>query len=92
MSAIVLAPGERAVEQADVHGRHLCIPIVVGHAEVLGAEQSKDRLGCDRCHEAAFVIEPLRVAFLSNAVADEGEPRRTERDQLVRVDRKIAGV
>ena len=92
VAAIVLAPGELAVEQADVHGRHLLGRVVVGAAEVLRAEQTEHRLRRDRGHEAALMIEPLRVALLGNAVAHEREPRRAERDQLVRVDRNVAGV
>ena len=92
VSAVVLAPRELPVEQADVHRRHLLGHIVVGHAEVLGAEQSEDGLRGDGGHVAALVVEPLRVALLGHAVADERQPRRAERDQLVRIDRQIAGV
>jgi len=33
----------------------------------------------------------MRVAFFRNAVADEGEPRRTESNQFIRVHGKIPG-
>ena len=45
--------------------------------------------GRDRRHEAALMIQPLRVALFGHAVTDEGQARRAQRDQLVRVDREI---
>ena len=72
--------------------RHLLGRVVVRPAEVLGAEQSEDRLRGDGSHEAALMVEPLRVALLGHAVAHERQARCAEREQLVRVDGKVAGV
>ena len=92
MSAVVLAPGELAVEQARVDGRHLRHPVVLGHAEVARPEQPEDRAGRHRGHVAALLVEPVGVALLRDAVADEGGARRAEGDQLVRIDREVARV
>ena len=89
VTAVVLPPRELAVEQPDVHRRHLRRPPVVRHAEILRAEQAEHRLRRDGRHEAALMIEPLRVALLRNAVAHERQPRRAERDQLVRIDGEL---
>ncbi len=43
----------------------------------------------DSGHVAALLIEPLGVAAFRDAVADERQPRRAEREQLVRVHREI---
>ncbi len=75
-----------------VHRRHLLGVIVVRHAQVLRAQQPEHRLRGHGGHEAALMIEPLGVALLRHAVADEGQARRAQRDQFVRVDRKVAGV
>ena len=66
--------------------------VVVVHAEVLRAEQPEDRSGGDGGHVAALLVEPLGVALLRDAVADERRARRAQRDQLVRVHRHVAGV
>ena len=90
--AVVLAPGQLAVEEARVVRRHLRHAIVLGHAQVAGAEQPEHRAGRHRGHEAALLIQPVRVALLRHAVADEGGTRRAQRDELVRVDRDVARV
>ena len=71
--------------------RHLLLHVVVRHAERLRAEQAEHRLRGDRGHVAALLIEPLGIAAFGNAVADERQPRRAEREQLVRVDGNVAG-
>ena len=37
------------------------------------------------------MIEPLRVALLRDAVADEGEARCAEGDEFIRIDGDVAG-
>ena len=75
VTAIVLAPGECAVEQVDVDGRHLFGHVVVASAEVACSQQSEDRLSGDRGHEAALMIQPVSIAAFRDAVADEGQAR-----------------
>ena len=75
-----------------LHGRHLGGAIVIFLADVARAEQTEDRAGRDGGHVAALLVEPVGVALFRDAVADEGRPRRAERDELVRIDRKIVGV
>src|SRR6185295_522848 len=72
MTTVVLPPRELSVEHADVDRRHLLLHVVVGSSEVLGAKQPKHGSGCDSSHIAALMVEPLRVAFFRNAIADEG--------------------
>ena len=91
VAAVVLTPGELTIEQADVHGRHLLGLVVVRHTKTLRAEQAEDRLRRDGCHIAALVIEPLRIAALRDAVADERQPRRAQRDQFMGIDGDVAG-
>src|SRR5574337_515636 len=67
MSAVVLTPGELAVEQSGVDGRHLRGAIIVRYAEVLRTEQPEHRLGRHRRHEAAPVVQPFRVALFRHA-------------------------
>ena len=92
VSTVVLAPRELAVEQAGLHGRHLRHAVVLGDARVPRPEQAEDRAGRHRGHVAALLIEPVGVALLGDAVADEGRARRAQGDELVRVDRNVAGV
>ena len=92
MAAVVLPPCELSVEKADIDRRHLLLHVVVGRAKVLRAEQPECRARRDRGHEAALLIEPFRVALLGHAVADERRTRRAQRQQLMRIDRQIAGV
>jgi hypothetical protein len=90
MSAIMLTPGKLSIEHADIHSRHLLFVVIVRHAEILRAEQPKHRLCGNGSHIAALMIEPLRIAFFRNAVADERQPRCTQRDQFVSVYGDIA--
>jgi hypothetical protein len=41
-------------------------------------------------HVAALLIEPLRIAALRNAVAEERQARSAQREQLVRIDGDIS--
>ncbi len=72
--------------------RHLLGLVVVATSEVLRAEQPEHAARRHRGHVAPLLVEPLRVALLRHAVADEGRARRAQRDQLVRVHRQVAGV
>ena len=92
VSAVVLAPGKFAIEQAHFDGRHFCGAIVVGNAQVLCAEKFEHGTGSHGGHEAAFLVEPLGIALLRDAVADEGQARRAQGDEFVRVDGQVAGV
>src|SRR6185295_16731301 len=92
VAAVVLAPGQVAVEQANTDRWHFLLRVVVRDAQILRAEQAKHRLRRDGRHVAALLIEPPGVAAFGHAVADEGRARRAERDQLVSVDRDVAGV
>src|SRR5688500_8384627 len=47
MAAIVLSPGELAIEQADVDGRHFGGAVILLDAEVTRAEKPEDRTGSD---------------------------------------------
>src|SRR5437667_11048 len=61
----------------------LCADGGDGAAEVAGAQQLEDAARCDGRHVAPLVIEPPRVASLRDAVTNERETRRAQRDQLV---------
>ena len=83
MAAVVLPPRQFAVDKADVDGWHRRDVIVAGVAGIADAEETKHGAGGDDGHIAALVIEPVRVAFPGNAVADEDPARRDERDQFM---------
>ena len=58
MPAVVLAPGEFAVKQASVVGRHFGDVIIVGVADVLRAEQTEHSAGVNRgAHKAINSLE-----------------------------------
>src|SRR3954471_23016852 len=82
VAAVVLTPGELAVQQAAVDRRHLLLRVVVGDAQGLGAEKTEDRLRRDSGHVAALLIEPFRIAAFGDTVADERQPRGAEREQF----------
>src|ERR1019366_6371300 len=90
VSAVMPAPGELAVEQAHIDGRHFLGAIVVRGHQVFGAQEPEYRPGGDGGHVAALVVEPLGVALLRHAVANEGGARRAQRDQLVSVHGQVA--
>src|SRR5579863_10012002 len=81
--AIVLAPGKVPIEQTLIHRRHLRGAVVAFHIQALGAEQGENAARVHGGHPAALMVEPVRIALFGNAVADEREPRSTERDKLV---------
>ena len=86
VSTVMLSPRQLTIKKTDVDSRHLRHAIVVRVAKVLDAEQAEDGPGCDRCHIAALVIEPVRVTLLRDAVADEHPSRCDERNELMRID------
>jgi hypothetical protein len=85
MSAIMLAPGELAIQQTHIDRWHLRGAIVVGNSKILRTQQPEYRPGCDRSHKAALLIQPFCIAFLGHAITDERRPRRAQCDQLMRV-------
>src|SRR5437667_12633844 len=68
VSAVVLPPGQLAVEHADVHGRHLLPLVIIRYAEIFRAEKPENRAGRDGGHVAALMIEPPRIAFFGHAI------------------------
>ena len=90
--AVMLTPGQLAIEQAHVDRRHLLVVIVVRGPQVFRAQEPEYRPGGDGGHVAALLVQPLRVALLRHAVADEGQARRAQGDQLMRIHGYVAGV
>ena len=89
VAAVVLSPGELAIEHVNVHTGHLLGFKIIAAPEIMGTEQSEYRLGRDRGHEAALVIEPLGIAFFRNPVADESKPRSAKSERHMRIDGQI---
>ena len=83
VATITLPPGKLTVQQAIIHRRHLCRVIVPLLFRPLRAEEGEHSARVHRRHEAPLVVEPFRIAFFGNAIADECEPRSTQRDQFV---------
>jgi hypothetical protein len=77
---------------ARVVKRHFCHPVVFGHAEIPCAEETEDRAGRHRGHVTPLLVEPVRVAFFRDAVADERGTRRAQGDELVGVDGDVVRV
>ncbi len=92
VAAVMLPPGELAIEQAGIHGRHLRAAVVRAGSQVARAQQAPGRPGRDGGHEAALLVEPLRIAFFRNSVTDKDRPRSAEGQQLMGVYRQISGV
>ena len=92
MAAVVLAPGEFAVEHAGVDGGHLGGAVIFFFSKVANAEEAEGWTSGDGGHVAALLVEPVGVATGGNAVADEGRARGTEGDQLMCIDGKVASV
>src|SRR5207253_2001659 len=55
-------------------------------------QKTEHRLSGHSSHKAPLMIQPLRVALFRYAVADEGQARRTERNELMSIDRQIARI
>ena len=83
VAAIILTPGELPTQEAIVDRGHLGGAVVAVDAEAFGAEQGEDGTCGNGGHVTASLIEPLGIALFRNAVADECEPRRAERNQFV---------
>jgi len=66
--------------------------IVFRDSEILRAEQTEYGPRGHGRHVAALVVQPLRIALLRDAVADEGRPRGTQRYQLIGIHRQVAGI
>jgi len=92
MSAVVLAPRQLTLDEAYIDGGHLCRTVVFLDPQILRAQQPEHRLGGNRRHEAALVVQPPGVALFRHAVADEGEARRTQRNQFVASTGRSPGV
>src|SRR5262245_39205569 len=73
VAAIVLTPGQDAVEQIHIDVRHAFLHEVVTAPQVARSQQPENRLCRNRGHEAALMVEPVCVASLGNSVADECE-------------------
>src|SRR6478672_1190707 len=69
--AVVLPPRQLSVQHAHVDPRHLLRLVVVRSSQILRTEQAEHWPGCNGSHEAALVIQPLRVPLFRDAVADE---------------------
>ena len=81
MAAVVLAPGEVAIEEAGVDGGHFGGAVIFFFTDVARAEEAEDRAGGGGGHVAALLIEPKGVAAFGNAVTNEGEARGAEGDE-----------
>src|SRR5215204_200807 len=89
--AVVLAPRELTPKKANIDRRHLRSAVAVLLAEVPGAEEAEHGTSRDCRHVTALMIEPVCVALLGDAVADEHPSRCDERDELMRIDGDIVG-
>jgi hypothetical protein len=67
MTAVVLAPCERTVEEGVVYRRHLRGAVVFVDTKIFRAEEAEDFSRGDTRHETALLIEPAGIAFLRNA-------------------------
>lgn len=90
VSAVVLPPSELSIQQAVVYRRKRYVMIIVGKPRTLGPEKLEHGLGRNRGHKAALLVQPVSIATLWNAIADEREARCAERNQVMRVHGQIA--
>jgi len=60
-----------------------------GQPEIARAQQSEDRLRRNGGHKAALMVEPVRIPFLGNPVADKGKPRGAKRDHHMGIDGQV---
>src|SRR5665213_2959363 len=89
VSAVMLTPRQLSREQTLIHRWHLRRVIISFPVEALDAKQRKHPARIHRRHEAPLMIEPMGVALLRNPIADKRQPGRTQRDELIRIDRNI---
>src|SRR5437667_7448424 len=92
VTSIMLPPCELAFEKSSIDRRHFRGVIVVGDSEVLRAEQTEHGPSSDGCHVAALMVQPFRITFLRDAIADESQSRCAQRNQLIGVNRQITGI
>src|SRR5436189_3764276 len=78
VSAVVLTPGEFAVEQAGVDRRHPGGAIIFLLADIPCSQKTEDRAGGDGGHVAPLLVEPVGIATFGDAVAYEGGARRAQ--------------
>src|ERR1051325_34616 len=71
MPAVVLSPGQFAIEQPGVHRRHFGGAIIFLFSDVSHAEQPEDRAGGNSGHVAALLIQPIGITPFRHPVADE---------------------
>src|SRR5215510_7297571 len=75
VAAVVLAPGQFTADELP-DGRHGVGEVVAGRAQAFLAEQLVHRRSEHACHEAPARVDPFRVTFFYDAVADEAGSRR----------------
>jgi hypothetical protein len=90
--AVVQPPCELDVQEAVVHWGHFCSSVITFHLKALGAEQGKYSAPRLHRYEAPLVVEPPRLTLLRNTVADEGEARCAEGDELIGIDGNVSPV
>ena len=89
VAAVMLSPGEFAIEHINVHGRHLFGLVIITASKIASTEQSEHWLGGDRGHEAALMIEPLGITAFRNSVADESQARSAKSQRHMRINGQI---
>ena len=62
MAAVMLAPGQFAVQQAGEHGRHGLLAVVVRQAEIPRAEQLEHLARGDGRLPAAVLVQPQGIS------------------------------
>ncbi len=87
MAAVVLTPRQRTIHQTVIDGWHGSFPEVFSDSQTFGPQQFEDFSSRNRGHETSTLVEPVGIAFFGNAVTDESQSRRTQRDQFMRIDR-----
>ena len=92
MSAIVLAPSQLAIRQPCIDRGHFGELVLVFVTDVLDPEQTKYGTRGNGSHVTALLIKPVGISLFGDSITDESGARSTKRDQLMRVDRDIAGV
>src|SRR5437762_2256213 len=92
MPALVLTPCEFSAQQTSVNRGHFRCAIIVPFSSVASAKKTEDRSGRDSGYVTALLVEPVGIAALRYAIADEREPRGAQSDQHMRIHREVARV
>jgi len=92
MTAVVLPPRELAVEHAHVYRRHLLPSVIFRRAKILRAQQAEYGPCRNGGHITTLVIEPFRISLFWDTVADERQPGRTQRYELMGIHGQITSV